>query len=41
MELQRKAPDVKIIPLYAVDGKTVIGKFKIYKGYPKEIKSTD
>lgn len=41
LKLQSKAPDFRIIPLYAVDGKTVIGKFKIHKGYPKEIKSTD
>lgn len=32
LELQRKTPSVREIPLYAVDGKTVIGKFKIENG---------
>lgn len=29
---QKSAPDHRIIPLYDVDGKTVIGKFKVWKG---------
>jgi len=32
LELMRKAPSVRKIPLYAVDGKTVIGTFEIDKG---------
>lgn len=29
LELMRKTPSVRIIPLYAVDGRTVIGTFHI------------
>ena len=32
LELMRKAPSARKIPLYAVDGKTVIGTFEIDKG---------
>jgi len=38
LELQRTAPSIRKIPLYAVDGKTVIGTF-IIKGHATEIKA--
>ena len=33
---QKSAPESRTIPLYDVDGKTVIGKFKIGKGHAIE-----
>lgn len=38
LELQRTTPSIRKIPLYAVDGKTVIGTF-IIKGNATEIKA--
>ncbi|AGL01883.1 hypothetical protein [Desulfoscipio gibsoniae] len=35
LEIQRNTPSTRIIPLYDVDGKTVIGEFKISKGTTK------
>jgi len=38
LEQQRNAPASRTIPLYDVDGKTVIGEFKISKGVGVEVR---
>lgn len=41
LEKMRKAPSIKKIPLYAVDGKTVVGTFHIKNNKPQMIKLDD